>query len=97
VEKAEESRYRVELLPRRVVIRFQPRADAGSVAVALASMTCKYLREVCMIQFNAFWAARVRGLKETAGYPVDAGRFLADIRPAMVAEGIAEAAVWRVK
>lgn len=97
VERADESRYRVELLPRRVLIQFKPRADAGSVAVALASMTCKYLREVCMIQFNEFWAKRVPGLKETAGYPVDAVRFLADIRAAMTAEGIAEERVWRVK
>ena len=97
VERMDESRYRVEQLPRRVVIQFKPRADAGSVAVATASMTCKYVREVCMVQFNEYWAKRVPGLKETAGYPVDALRFIADIRPAMAAEGMREELVWRVK
>ncbi len=97
VERMDESRYRVEHLSRRVEIRFTPRADAGSVAVALASMTCKYLREICMVQFNEFWAKRVPGLKETAGYPVDALRFLADIRAALLATGIGEEAIWRVK
>lgn len=97
VERMEESRYRVELLPRRVVVRFTPRADAGSVAVALASMTCKYVRELCMVQFNDYWAARVPGLPPTAGYPVDAARFIAAIRSAMTAEGLSEEQVWRVK
>lgn len=97
VEKADESRYRVELLPRRIVVQFKPRADAGSVAVAVSSMVCKYLRELCMIQFNDFWAKRVPGIAPTAGYPVDAVRFFAAIRAAMVAEGIREELVWRVK
>src|SRR5262249_48815759 len=45
-ESAAESRYRVERLDRTVSVTFRPRADAESVAVALASMLCKYLREV---------------------------------------------------
>ena len=97
VERAEESRYRVELLRRRVAVRFTPRADAGSVAVAVASMVCKYVREICMEQFNAFWSKHVPGLAPTAGYPVDAVRYFAAIRPALAALGIPDAAVWRVK
>lgn len=97
VESAVESRYRVDGLPREVTIVFRPRADGDSVAVALASMVCKFVREVCMLQFNAFWAKHVPGLKPTAGYPVDARRFLADIRPAMEALGMNEDTVWRVK
>ena len=77
--------------------RVRPRADGDSVAVALASMLCKYLREVCMVQFNAFWAKHVPGIQPTAGYPVDAKRFIDEIRPAMERLGIPEAAVWRVK
>lgn len=96
-EGGDESRYRVEKLNRDVRVVFRPRSDAGSVAVALASMLAKYLREVCMRQFNRYWAQHVPDLKPTAGYPTDAKRFFDAIRPAMEKLGIAEAAVWRVR
>jgi hypothetical protein len=96
-ESAGESRYRIDGLGREVTVVFRPRADGDSVSVALASMLCKYLREVCMAQFNAFWAKHVPGLKPTAGYPVDAKRFYAEIRPAMDRLGIPADAVWRRK
>ncbi|QJW95332.1 hypothetical protein [Frigoriglobus tundricola] len=96
-ESADESRYRVEGLPREVTITFRPRADGDSVSVALASMVCKYLREVCMWQFNRFWAGHVPGLQPTAGYPVDAKRFYAEIRPAMDRLGLTADQVWRKK
>ncbi len=94
-ESAEESRYRVELLKRQVKVVFRPRADGDSVAVALASMLCKYLREVCMRQFNRYWLKHVPGLAPTAGYPGDAGRFYEAIRPAMKKLGLKEDRVWR--
>jgi sorbitol-specific phosphotransferase system component IIC len=97
LETNSESRYVLEGLGRVVTVTFRPKADGDSIAVAAASMVCKYLREVCMGQFNAFWAKHVPGLKETAGYPVDAKRFFDDIRPAMAKLGIAERAVWRMK
>lgn len=97
VESAAESRYRVENLDRPITVTFRPRADADSVAVALASMLAKYLREVCMRQFNRFWAKHVPGIKPTAGYPVDAKRFYAEIRPAMDQLGLTEDQVWRKK
>jgi hypothetical protein len=96
-EGAEESRYRVENLPREVTITFRPRADADSISVALSSMLCKYLREVCMRQFNHFWAGHVPGLKPTAGYPLDAKRFYDEIRPAMDRLGLTPDQVWRKK
>lgn len=96
-ESAGESRYRVSELGREAVVTFRPRADADSVAVALASMLAKYVREVCMRQFNAFWAAHIPGIKPTAGYPVDAKRFYAEIRPAMDRLGIPPEAVWRCR
>jgi hypothetical protein len=94
-ESAEESRYRVELLDRPVTVTFRPRADGDSVSVALASMLCKYLREVCMRQFNRFWEKHVPGIKPTAGYPVDAKRFFAEIKPAMAKLGLADDQVRR--
>ena len=96
-ESAEESRYRVELLDRPVTVTFRPRADRDSVAVALASMLCKYLREVCMRQFNRFWAKHVPGIQPTAGYPNDAKRFYDQIRGAMAKLGLSEDQVWRKK
>jgi hypothetical protein len=94
-ESADESRYRVDLLDRPVTVTFRPRADGDSVAVALASMLCKYLREVCMRQFNRFWAAHVPGIRPTAGYPGDAKRFFDEIKPAMAKLGLADDQVWR--
>ncbi len=97
LESARESRYRVDLLDRPVTITFRPQADGDSVAVAQASMLCKYLREICMRQFNRFWATHVPGIQPTAGYPVDAKRFFAEIQPAMAKLGLTDDQVWRKK
>lgn len=96
-ESADESRYRVKHRSREVIVRFQPRADGDSMSVAIASMTAKYVRELCMKQFNAFWAKHVPDLKPTAGYPGDAKRFYDAIQPAMKKLGISKDAVWRKK
>src|SRR5262249_13611948 len=87
--------YGVLGLPRDVRLTFQPRADGEHFCVALASMAGKYLREVLMHEFNQFWLEQVPGLKPTAGYPGDAGRFWEAIRPAAERLGLPEAAVWR--
>lgn len=87
--------YRVEGLDREVRITFMPRADVEHFNVALASMISKYVRELLMREFNRFWQAHVPGLTPTAGYPQDAVRYIAAIRPAMLKLGIAERAVWR--
>jgi hypothetical protein len=80
-ETAAESRYRVTGLARELAVEFRPRADGECVAVALASMAAKYLREVTMRQFNRHWQTHLAGLKATAGYPVDGERFYAEILP----------------
>jgi hypothetical protein len=89
--------YAIDHLSREVHLRFEPRADGSHLNVALASMAAKYLREVCMLQFNRYWTAKVPGLKPTAGYPMDADRFFKGIKPAMKAAGIEKRAVWRTK
>jgi hypothetical protein len=96
-ESAEVSEYSLQGLGREARLFFRPRADAGSLPVALASMLAKYLREVFMRQFNRFWQAHLPDLKATAGYPGDAKRFYEAIRPAMKRLNIPEAAVWRRK
>jgi ribonuclease HII len=95
LESADESCYRIENLDRPISVTFKPRADGESLAVALASMMCKYLREVCMAQFNRFWAKQVPGIAPTAGYPVDAKRFYAEIDGARQKLNLAPEDVWR--
>jgi hypothetical protein len=94
-EGMDRSVYGVLGLGKEVSFTFAPRADAEHFAVALASMASKYLRELLMQEFNAFWLARVPGLRPTAGYPTDAHRFFRDIGPAAQELGIPEAALWR--
>jgi len=63
------------------------------VPVALSSLHAKYLREVAMGAFNNYFQDQLAKLlskqeiemvfKPTAGYPVDANRFLEMIRPAL--------------
>ena len=60
-------------------------------------MTAKYLRELAMRVENNFWCRRVAGLRPTAGYPVDARRFKAEIADCQRRLAIPDQLVWRVK
>ena len=64
---------------------------------ALASMASKYLREIAMRAFNRYWRLHVAELKPTAGYPVDARRFHAEIAPYQVKLDIPDRTLWRVR
>jgi len=94
-EGPDECEYAIDGLAREVHLRFEPRADGNHLNVALASMAAKYLREVCMMQFNRHWVMKIPGLKPTAGYPSDAGRFFEEIRGVLATDGIDERTVWR--
>jgi ribonuclease HII len=94
-ESAEASEYSTTMNDAPVRFRFIPRADQESFSVALASMLAKYLRERFMGQFNRYWQKHVPGVKPTAGYPLDAKRFYAEIRPAMAKLNVSEEMVWR--
>jgi hypothetical protein len=92
------SRYRVKTREGAFSIRFEPEADSRHFTVALASMICKYLRELFMERLNAFFLERVdRELKPTAGYPGDAERFLAAIDPALPSLGIERTMLVRLR
>lgn len=65
---------------RRMTVEFRVEAESAHFAVALASMTAKYVRELSMARFNRYWCARAPELKPTAGYALDATRWLADVR-----------------
>lgn len=86
-----ESRYRAG---DRLSFRFRARGES-EVAVGLASMTAKLLRELAMRAFNAYWRRHVPSVKPTAGYPNDAKRFRAEIRARQQALGVPDAVLWR--
>lgn len=95
-ESPEVSEYRWPLAGRRLEMRFATKCERFAPA-ALASMAAKYLRELAMQAFNAFWCQRVTDLKPTAGYPADAKRFKAAISACQRELGIADHGLWRVK
>jgi hypothetical protein len=88
--------YAVRHLGREIEFRFQPKGERH-LPTALASMTAKYLRELAMRPFNAFWQRHMPALRATAGYPTDAQRFYDDIRPVRRRLKIADRLVWRVR
>jgi hypothetical protein len=89
-EGADRSRYRIGATE----LAFQTRSEQH-LPVALASMVCKYLREVAMELFNAFWQEQAPGVKPTAGYPVDARRFRDEIETARCRLNISDDVLWR--
>jgi ribonuclease HII len=91
------SRYWAEANGSTWDIVFEPEADGNHFAVALASMVSKYLRELLMLQFNRFWLKQTPGLRPTAGYPVDARRFMQQIEGPRERLGIPRELIWRSK
>lgn len=89
-EGPDHSRYRIGTTE----LAFQTRSEQH-LPVALASMVCKYLREVAMELFNSFWQEHAPGVKPTAGYPVDARRFRDDIETARRRLNISDDVLWR--
>jgi len=96
-EGADLSRYTIRDRTRRLELSLVPRADQTDGLVALASIVSKTVRELWMDAFNAYWRARVPGLRPTAGYPVDAKRFRSEIETAAAAEQRDPALWWRAK
>ncbi|GHV21660.1 hypothetical protein AGMMS49959_11150 [Planctomycetales bacterium] len=76
-------------------IIFAPRADAIFFPVALASMLAKYIRERCMSDLNAWFAARCANLRPTAGYHGDATRFYEAVKSVLDREQIPHDKFWR--
>lgn len=93
-ESREESVYRWGPPAARIEARFRTKAEAYLPA-ALASMACKYLRELSMRAFNDYWTSHVADLRPTAGYPVDARRFKEAIAIRQRELGIADTILWR--
>ncbi|MDZ4780321.1 MAG: hypothetical protein SGJ19_08720 [Planctomycetia bacterium] len=93
-EGAALSAYDCRLANRNVRIEFRARGECQP-PTALASMAAKYLRELAMHAFNAFWSGHVKDLRPTAGYPGDAARFHEQVLAAREKLGIEVEAFWR--
>jgi hypothetical protein len=78
-ESKDRSAYEVRDGGRTVTLSFETKSDGRHLPVALSSMCAKYVREVFLTRLNAHFGGRVRDLEPTAGYPVDAQRFLEQI------------------
>lgn len=78
-ESARISTYEVKAANKQMEISFVEKGEEMCMAVALASMFSKYLRELFMRLENQYWLQSIPGLKPTAGYYSDAQRFLAQI------------------
>jgi len=90
-ESKQQSLYRFQHRSTEASIRFTVKGDSFA-PVAMSSMIAKYLRERLMQSLNLHFAALHSGkrpLKPTAGYPVDADRYLADIAAIMKTHNIA--------
>jgi hypothetical protein len=93
-ESRAESRYQWEHRGGPVAAAFRVGCEEF-LPTALASMTAKYKRELAMRAFNAFWTARVPGLRPTAGYPGDSRRFRSAIAAVQAELGFADRDLWR--
>ena len=91
-ESSELSRYRIGATEARFAVRSE-----RYLPVALASMVAKYLRELLMQQFNAWWQLQQPGLAPTAGYPLDAKRFWTDTAATHARLQLPDHILWRRK
>jgi hypothetical protein len=82
---------------RRTLIHFREKCETLFMPVALASMICKYLRELYMHSFNTWWCQRVDGLKPTAGYYQDGTRWLDDVGPHLARLNVARGHLVRIR
>lgn len=96
VEGAKQSEYRFVYRKRPITLRFQVKGDS-LFPVALSSLASKFLRELAMQRWNAYWQTLIPDLPPTAGYPEDARRFLADIAAVQQNLGIPMSQFWRKK
>jgi hypothetical protein len=71
--------YDIDYPGKRMRVIFQVDSEKHHLPVALASMTSKYLRELCMIRFQEFWRVHAPEVRPTFGYFGDGRRFLNEI------------------
>jgi hypothetical protein len=89
------SAYRITSGERLAEVSFMVEAEDSHLSVGLASMVCKYLRELFMTLFNRYWQACVPALQPTAGYYTDGQRFYGEILPHVRQRQIDEQLIYR--
>ncbi|NQT88651.1 hypothetical protein HQ560_17935 [bacterium] len=95
-EGRQSSVYRIADDERRMTVGFHMKGDARHLPIALASLYCKYVRELFMSAFNGWWTRQMPGLRPTAGYAADANRFLAETAEARDRLGVDSDALIRI-
>lgn len=96
-EGAKVSTYEVVDEQRKMGISFVEKGEDMCMAVALASMFSKYVRELFMRLENQYWLQFMPGLKPTAGYYTDAQRFLSQIAHVKKKEAVQDNILIRIK
>jgi ribonuclease HII len=81
MEGSDESAYTLTVEGRSISIHFCKKGETRHLLIAWASIVSKYLRELFMHQFNAYWHAMDPTLEDTAGYWEDGLRFMKAIEP----------------
>ncbi len=82
---------------KKMSLSFVEKGEESCMAVALASLFSKYVRELFMRLENQYWLQCMPGLTPTAGYYEDAQRFLSQIAPAIRERAIQEDILIRIK
>jgi hypothetical protein len=75
------SRYRLSREGRSMLVEVRVDSERRHLPVAYASMTAKYLRELLMMRFQAYWTGIAPEVRPTAGYFGDGRRFLEELEP----------------
>ena len=94
-ESEAKSAYLIAHQGQQIEVSFLVQGEAACLAVALASMISKYVRELFMELLNGYWAKLVPDLKPTAGYYADGRRFVKDVSAALIKSGIDRALLVR--
>ncbi|WP_432798107.1 hypothetical protein [Poriferisphaera sp. WC338] len=95
-ESKDRSAYLLSQQNRQMTVTFETKGEDKHFPIALASMLCKYLRELFMGRMNRYFQSHVPNLKHTAGYTQDGRRFLDDLRPHLSNIGIDEQDLIRI-
>jgi ribonuclease HII len=74
------SSYQLQQGGRKMRLHFAVGADDRFLPVSLASMVCKYIRELMIDSMNQYFIGFCSGLKPTAGYWKDGLRFIEDLK-----------------
>jgi len=80
------SRYEIRDGARTIHVSFEVGGDGAHLEIALASVVAKYVRELFVDRLNRHFAPRRPGVRPTAGYPLDARRWLDELGDALTAE-----------